>query len=126
MESLAYFKGLFSKEVKPNRSTLSAASPFSVMVRKEVADHVRSWRFIIMVVLIMLTFLGAMYVSLKNISSAVANEQDPDRLFVYLKLLTTTDGTLPPFHIFITFLGPLLGIALGFETVLSMYIHQFR
>jgi ABC-2 type transport system permease protein len=117
MESLAYFKGLFSKEVKPNRSTLSAASPFSVMVRKEVADHVRSWRFIIMVVLIMLTFLGAMYVSLKNISSAVANEQDPDRLFVYLKLLTTTDGTLPPFHIFITFLGPLLGIALGFDAI---------
>jgi len=117
MESLAYFKGLFSKEVKHNRSTLSAASPFSVMVRKEVADHVRSWRFIIMVVLIMLTFLGAMYVSLKNISSAVANEQDPDRLFVYLKLLTTTDGTLPPFHIFITFLGPLLGIALGFDAI---------
>ena len=117
MESLAYFKGLFSKEVKPNSSALSAASPFSVMVRKEVADHVRSWRFIIMVVLILLTFLGAMYVSLKNISSAVANEQDPDRLFVYLKLLTTTDGTLPPFHIFITFLGPLLGIALGFDAV---------
>jgi ABC-2 type transport system permease protein len=87
------------------------------MVRKEVADHVRSWRFIIMVGLILLTFLGAMYVSLKNISSAVANEQDPDRLFVYLKLLTTTDGTLPPFHIFITFLGPLLGIALGFDAI---------
>lgn len=117
MESLAYFKGLFSKEVKPNSNALSAASPFSVMVRKEVADHVRSWRFIIMVVLVLLTFLGAMYVSLKNISSAVANEQDPDRLFVYLKLLTTTDGTLPPFHIFITFLGPLLGIALGFDAI---------
>ena len=117
MENLAYFRGLFSKEVKPNSSPLSAPSPFSVMVRKEVADHVRSWRFIIMVVLIILTFLGAMYVSLKNISAAVANEQDPDRLFVYLKLLTTTDGTLPPFHIFITFLGPLLGIALGFDAI---------
>ncbi len=117
MESLAYFKGLFSKGVKPSSSLSSAASPFSVMVRKEVADHVRSWRFIIMVVLIILTFLGAMYVSLRNISSAVANERDPDRLFVYLKLLTTTDGTLPPFHIFITFLGPLLGIALGFDAI---------
>ena len=117
MENLAYFTGLFSKGVKPNSSLSSAASPFSVMVRKEVADHVRSWRFIIMVVIVLLTFLGAMYVSLSNISSAVANENDPDRLFVYLKLLTTTDGTLPPFHIFITFLGPLLGIALGFDAI---------
>ncbi|HET7116873.1 MAG TPA: ABC transporter permease subunit [Hanamia sp.] len=113
---VVYFKGLFSKGVKYN-SNLLPASPFAVMVRKEVADHVRSWRFIIMVVLIVLTFLGAMYVSLSNIRNVVANEKDPDHLFVYLKLLTTTDGTLPPFHIFISFLGPLLGIALGFDAV---------
>jgi ABC-2 type transport system permease protein len=58
-----------------------------------------------------------MYVSLSNIRNVVANEKDPDHLFVYLKLLTTTDGTLPPFHVFISFLGPLLGIALGFDAV---------
>ena len=117
MESqVVYFKGLFSKGVKYN-SNLLPASPFKVMVRKEVADHVRSWRFIIMVGLIVLTFLGAMYVSLTNIRTVVANEKDPDHLFVYLKLLTTTDGTLPPFHVFISFLGPLLGIALGFDAI---------
>lgn len=118
MESpVIYFKGLFSKGVRYNSNLLPAASPFKIMVRKEVADHVRSWRFIIMVLLIVLTFLGAMYVSLSNISNVVANEKDPDHLFVYLKLLTTTDGTLPPFHVFISFLGPLLGIALGFDAV---------
>ncbi len=117
MESpVVYFKDLFSKGVKYNSNQLPA-SPFKVMVRKEVADHVRSWRFIIMVGLIVLTFLGAMYVSLSNIRTVVANEKDPDHLFVYLKLLTTTDGTLPPFHVFISFLGPLLGIALGFDAV---------
>ncbi len=87
------------------------------MVRKEVADHIRSWRFIVMMLLVLLTFAGAMYVSLGNIRTAVNNVKDPDHLFVYLKLLTTTDGTLPPFHIFISFLGPLLGIALGFDAV---------
>jgi ABC-2 type transport system permease protein len=117
MESqLIYFKGLFSKEAKRN-SAAQAASPFSVMVRKEVADHVRSWRFIILVALIVLTFLGSMYVSLSNLRSVVANEKDPDHLFIYLKLLTVTDRTLPPFHVFISFLGPLLGIALGFDAV---------
>jgi ABC-2 type transport system permease protein len=119
MESpVVYFKGRFSKGVRQN-SNLLPSSPFAVMVRKEVADHVRSWRFIILVGLIVLTFLAAMYVSLKNISNAVANINDPDHVFVYLKLLTTTDRTLPPFHVFISFLGPLLGIALGFDAVNS-------
>ena len=118
MESPAiYFKGLFSKEANHNNSLRASAGPFSVMMRKEVADHVRSWRFIILVVLIVLTFLGAMYVSMSHIRLVVANEKDPDHLFIYLKLLTTTDGTLPPFHVFISFLGPLLGIALGFDAV---------
>src|SRR5690606_17938793 len=56
-------------------------------------------------------------VSFSHIRSAVANVQDPDRMFVYLKLLTISDGTLPTFHTFISFLGPLLGIALGFDAV---------
>ncbi len=105
-----YLKNLFSKEAKPD-------SPFRVMVRKEVGDHIRSWRFIVMLVLVVLTFLGTMYVSLDNIKGATANIQDPDRLFVYLKLLTISDGTLPTFHTFISFLGPLLGIALGFDAI---------
>ncbi len=111
-----YFKSLFSKEVK-HPSIQRPASPFAVIVNKEVADHVRSWRFIIMVGLIVLTFLGTMYVSLTNISNAVGNLNDPDHLFVYLKLLTTTNGTVPSFYVFVSFLGPLLGIALGFDAV---------
>ncbi|MCO5235044.1 MAG: ABC transporter permease [Chitinophagaceae bacterium] len=87
------------------------------MVRKETGDHIRSWRFIVMLLLIVLTFLGSMSVSVSNIGKAVSNLRDPDRLFVYLKLLTTSDGTLPTFHIFISFLGPLLGIALGFDAI---------
>jgi len=89
------------------------------MVRKEVADQVRSWRFIILAGLILVTFLGSLYISLTNIGRATANPQDPDSLFLYLKLLTITDGSLPPFHVFIGFLGPLLGIALGFDAINS-------
>ena len=40
-------------------------------------------------------------------------------LFLYLKLLTITDNTLPPFHVFLSFLGPLLGIGLGFDAINS-------
>ena len=36
-----------------------------------------------------------------------------------MKLFTVSDGTLPSFVLFINFLGPLLGIALGFDAVNS-------
>lgn len=116
--TLIHSRDLFSKEAKTEKSSQQRfASPFWVMVRKEVGDHIRSWRLIVMLILIVLTFLGTMSISLGNIRSAVGNLQDPDRVFVYLKLLTTSDGTLPTFHTFICFLGPLLGISLGFDAV---------
>lgn len=108
---LVYFNSLWSKQ--------RANGPFEVMVRKEVGDHIRSWRFIVMLLLVLFTFAGAMYVSLSNLGKAVQNVNDPDHVFVYLKLLTTSDNSLPAFHVFISFLGPLLGIALGFDAVNS-------
>ena len=94
------------------------AHPFWVMVNKEITDHVKSWRFIILIVLIAFTCLGSLYTALSNFGQAV-KPNDPDGSFFFLKLFTLSDGTLPPFIIFISFLGPLLGIALGFDAVNS-------
>jgi len=92
--------------------------PFWVIVLKEISDHVRSWRFIILVAIIALTCLGSMYTALTNIGNATkANE--PEGTFFFLKLFTISDGTLPSFFVFISFLGPLLGISLGFDAVNS-------
>jgi len=93
------------------------SNPFGVVLHKEMADHIRSWRFIVLIGLIILTFIGSMYVSLGNIRSAISNTNDPDHTFLYLKLLTTTDNSTPPFHVFLSFLGPLLGISLGFDAI---------
>lgn len=95
----------------------SFSGPFSVMLHKEMADHIRSWRFIVLIGLIILTFVASMYVSLSNIRSAIGNANDPDHTFLYLKLLTTTDNSIPPFHVFLSFLAPLLGISLGFDAI---------
>jgi ABC-2 type transport system permease protein len=95
--------------------------PFWVMVHKEISDHVRSWRFIILIAIIALTCLGSMYTALANIGHA-AKPNDPEGTFFFLKMYTISDGTLPPFFVFISFLGPLLGIGLGFDTVNSEYI----
>jgi len=92
--------------------------PFWVIVQKEVTDHVRSWRFIILNAIIALTCLGSMYTAMSNMGHAV-KPNDPEGTFFFLKLFTISDGTLPSFFVFISFLGPLLGISLGFDAVNS-------
>lgn len=92
--------------------------PFWAIVNKEISDHVRSWRFNIMVMLILLTCLGSLYTALTNIAASV-KPNDPEGTFFFLKLFTVTDGSLPSFFVFVSFLGPLLGISLGFDAINS-------
>jgi ABC-2 type transport system permease protein len=105
-----FFSGLEKEEI--------ATHPFWVIVGKEMADHVRSWRFNILIAIIALTCFGSLYTALSNIGRAV-KAGDPEGAFFFLKLFTISDGTLPSFLVFITFLGPLLGISLGFDAVNS-------
>ncbi len=93
-------------------------SPFWVIVNKEIADTVRSWRFIILISIMILTCLGSLYTAFSNFSSAVG-VNNPEGSFFFLKLFTISDGTLPSFIVFISFLGPLLGISLGFDSINS-------
>lgn len=90
--------------------------PFWVIVQKEVADQVRSWRFVILLGIIVLTCIGSIYSAIMNIRNAVAESGDE---FMFLLLFTASDGTLPSFFTFVSFLGPLLGIGLGFDAINS-------
>ncbi len=92
--------------------------PFWVMVSKEISDQVSSWRFIILIALIALTCLGSMYTSLTQFGKAVKGT-DAEGAFFFLRLFTLSDGTLPSFTVFVSFLGPLLGISLGFDSINS-------
>jgi ABC-2 type transport system permease protein len=119
MDWMTFIKNILKTIIEKNMASIRSqeVSPFSVMVRKEMADHIRSWRFIVLMGLIILTFVASMYVSLSNIRVAIGNANDPDHTFLYLKLLTTTDNSIPPFHVFLSFLAPLLGISLGFDAI---------
>lgn len=116
------FVSLFSR-FGFNETMEKVIPPFRVILNKEISDHVRSWRFIILIVLISLTCLGSMYTALSNFGKAVT-PNDPDGAFFFLKLFTISDGTLPSFVVFVSFLGPLLGISLGFDAVNSEYNHR--
>ncbi len=92
--------------------------PFRVILNKEISDHVRSWRFLILLIIISLTCFGSVYTAVESMSKA-ARPDDPGNAFFFLRIFTQTDGTLPAFVVFIGFLGPLLGISLGFDAVNS-------
>lgn len=109
-------KGVSQSQNSDNKR--AALNPFWVIVNKEISDSVRSWRFIIMIALVALTCMGSLYTAMHNFSSAV-KPNDPEGTFFFLKLFTISDGTLPSFIVFISFLGPLLGISLGFDTINS-------
>lgn len=92
--------------------------PFLVIMNKEISDHVRSWRFIILFALIALTCFASVFTGLSGIAKAI-KPNDPEGTFFFLKLFTASDGTLPSFIVFIGFLGPLLGISMGFDAINS-------
>ncbi|HEY5749783.1 MAG TPA: ABC transporter permease [Chryseolinea sp.] len=92
--------------------------PFFVIVRKEITDHLRSWRFIVLAILTILTCFASLYTGLKGMAQPVRETAIEDDFF-FLRIFTATDGTLPPFTVFISFLGPLLGLGLGFDAINS-------
>jgi ABC-2 type transport system permease protein len=80
--------------------------------RKELADHLGSRRFLILFVLILFAGISSVYVAAQSIRTQVADTQN-----VFLLLFTTSSGALPSFVTFIGFLGPLVGLALAFDSV---------
>ena len=91
-------------------------SPFWVIVQKEFGDHIRSWRFGILLGIIALACIGSIYTAITSLQAGVGSA-DSDNEFLFLRMFTISDGTLPNFITFVSFLGPLMGIALGFDAV---------
>jgi ABC-2 type transport system permease protein len=105
------------EETREQSSDAYKLNPFTAIVYKEIADHVKSWRFLILVGIIALTCFGSVYTAVTSMGKDA--KQDPEAAFFFLNLFTVSDGSIPAFFAFIGFLGPLLGIALGFDAINS-------
>jgi len=84
------------------------------IIRKELADHFSSYRFIILFALIAMVSLITTYMvgmGLKEELSALAKPT-----FVFLMLFTST-GPLFSLVQFVAFFGPLIGLILGFDAI---------
>ncbi len=85
--------------------------------QKELSDHFTSWRFLILFALVFLAGVFTIYVDSQNIRGEVAGASQ----FVFLRLYTTSDETLPGFLQLLYLVGvffiPIIGISLGFDAI---------
>ena len=93
---------------------------FTVLCRKELADHLSSVRFCLLYVLFFLVCAASLYGAAGTLSEASHNMQAAqmtDQSFNFLKLFTTNGSGIYSFSTFLSFLGPVFGIMLGFDAV---------
>lgn len=82
---------------------------------KEIADHIRSKRFLIVLGLVLLTSLASVYGAVSNLSEGGTS----DTGYLFLQLFIASGNTTPSFLSFIALLGPFVGLTLGFDAVNS-------
>lgn len=83
---------------------------------KEAADHMTSARMHLIMLLVLLTAIGAVYGAIGRIRDTTAEDA-----YLFLKLFTVAREPLPSFAAFLGFLLPLVAIALGFDAINGEY-----
>lgn len=94
-------------------------SPFrgvGTVTLKEAADHMISARMHLIMLLVLLTAVGAVYGAIDRIRETTAQDA-----YLFLKLFTVAREPLPSFAAFLGFLLPLVAIALGFDAINGEY-----
>ena len=96
----------------PRQRRGSPWTGLSAVVAKETADHLSSARMRILEGLVFLTALAAAYAAIGTIREKVGESP-----FLFLHLLTLAQKQLPSFISLLSFLIPLVAIALAFDAV---------
>lgn len=99
----------------PRASGRPPAAGWRVVASKELADHLLSIRFVVLLVLVGVTAAGAVFAASGAISDVAPAATGVPALF--LRLFTVSPENLPSFLTLVGFLAPLLGIAFGFDAV---------
>jgi ABC-2 type transport system permease protein len=86
-----------------------------IVAAKEFTDHVRSARFVILLALMGLAGLADVHSASGPIRDAADQATQTPSIFLYV--FTLSPERVPAFHEFLGILGPLLGIAFGFDAI---------
>src|SRR5918997_1242846 len=88
-----------------------------VIAAKEFADHVLSVRFLVLTIVLALAAAAAVDATAGAIRDIAEDATEVPSLLLKLFTVAAPDTQIPPFVSFIAFLGPLLGIAFGFDGI---------
>jgi ABC-2 type transport system permease protein len=87
-----------------------------VVAAKELADHLYSGRFVVLLAVLGIATAAAVFAASGGIRDVAPNADGITALF--LKLFTVTTDPVPfPLILFVSFLAPLLGIMFGFDSI---------
>lgn len=108
------FKILFSD--KKDVYAYNKRAGIRALFKKEFTDHFRSKRFLIVLLLIAITSIGSVVSSGSAIKESLSNNTN-SVAYSFLSIYTTGGQSLPSLLSFLALLGPIVGLALGFDAV---------
>jgi ABC-2 type transport system permease protein len=88
-----------------------------VIAAKEFADHISSIRFLVLTLVLTLAAAAAVYSAAGGLRALAPSATGANSLFLYLFFYQPDGSQLPTFVYFTALLGPVLGIAFGFDGV---------
>ncbi len=91
-----------------------------ILFRKELSDHLHSVRFEILFLLLAVVSFLSLYGAIQTIGEAAQQTSDGQTAlseYLFLLLFTTSGSSIYSFSTFLGFLGPIIGIMLGFDAV---------
>jgi ABC-2 type transport system permease protein len=104
-------------QTEPRAELRGLPAGWRVIAAKEFADHVLSIRFLVLTIVLTLAAAAAVYATAGAIREIAEDATEVPSLFLKLFTVAAPDSQIPPFVSFIAFLGPLLGIAFGFDGI---------
>jgi len=114
---LSKFKEKFQKKTVSNGPDSDAPTSHNGLITvffKELADQLSSTRFFILFSLITLTGVVSFYSAATNLRETT---EDVVADFILIRLFTTSGSSLPSFTWFLSILGPLVGLSMGFDAI---------
>jgi len=107
-------------EVRPARRTEPRRrSGWLIVARKELADHLASARFVILLLVLGAATLIPLYLASDAIREVANRVTDTRGAFLLLFLATSSDSPVPNVLTFVAIVAPLLGVAFAFDAINS-------
>ena len=107
-----------TKSMTENAATdrkYSRRGALGVLYQKEMSDHIKGKRFLIILLLVIVTTAAGIYGAATGMRDALSQDSN----FVFLKLFTTGGASVPSYVSFMALIGPFVGLMLGFDAINS-------